>query len=683
MGLKGDQMKQKVLVKGPVLTQSGYGEQARFALRALRSKESELDIYIIPTAWGQTGWISVANEERTWIDQCIAKTHLHMQQGGTFDISLQVTIPNEWETIAPVNIGYTAGIETTKVSPLWLQKANIMNKIIVVSSHSKEVFEKTIYQGNHPESGAPVILKCEAPIEVVNYPVRRAPKKNVKLNLDYDFNFLAISQWGPRKNFDNLINWFIEENFDQEVGLVLKTSIKGNSRIDRHYTEQKLEQIVKSHGDIKCKVYLLHGDLTESEMTGLYSHSKIKALISTTHGEGYGLPLFEAAYNGLPVIAPGWSGQRDFLYVPDNRSPTGKLKPLFATVEYDLQNVQSEAVWDGVIQADSQWAFPKESSFKKRLREVRTNYSRFKKSATKLKKYLTSEFTEEKMYSQFSSIVSPGIESREDISSLKSEILKIKNPSQRSAALGEQIRTLSSQAEKLELLKDSFKGETCYVLSCGPTITDHNTKKIKELLSNNVVIAVKQAFDLFAEHVDFHTYNCANFKHYDYSSRHPISIESSTSPRPLGNCDIKFFIRERDFNKSVAVTSDFSKWTYENSALLRPYGPGIMYESVFYLAQHLGVSEIITIGWDNSLIKGGAAKQHFYDKVDAPYNKEDFIHQNEVAQNPNAVATLDHEATITTNAISAWNDWLQLNNITLKIISDINPAPNAIQREKI
>ena len=108
-----------------------------------------------------------------------------------------------------------------------------------------------------------------------------------------------------------------------------------------------------------------------------------------------------------------------------------------------------------------------------------------------------------------------------------------------------------------------------------------------------------------------------------------------------------------------------------------------MYESVFYLAQHLGVSEIITIGWDNSLIKGGAAKQHFYDKVGAPYNKEDFIHQNEVAQNPNAVATLDHEATITTNAISAWNDWLQLNNITLKIISDINPAPNAIQREKI
>jgi len=43
---------------------------------------------------------------------------------------------------------------------------------------------------------------------------------------------------GPKKNFNNLINWFIEENFDQEVGLVLKTSIKNNSIIDREHTRK-------------------------------------------------------------------------------------------------------------------------------------------------------------------------------------------------------------------------------------------------------------------------------------------------------------------------------------------------------------------------------------------------------------------------------------------------------------
>ena len=64
-------MKKKILVRGPVLSQSGYGEQARFALRALRSKEHLFDIFIIPLAWGKTGWIWEESELRTWMDERI------------------------------------------------------------------------------------------------------------------------------------------------------------------------------------------------------------------------------------------------------------------------------------------------------------------------------------------------------------------------------------------------------------------------------------------------------------------------------------------------------------------------------------------------------------------------------------------------------------------------------------
>lgn len=391
-------MKQKILIRGPVLSQSGYGEQARFAMRAIRSREDLFDVYILPVNWGQTGWVSLDNEERKWIDEKIKATHAHTQQNGQFDISLQVTIPNEFERLAPINIGYTAGIETTKVAAVWLQKVNQMDKIIVVSNHSKEVFESTVYTAQDPNTGHLMKLECNIPIEVVNYPVRGFKKKKVNLNLDYDFNYLAISQWGPRKNFDNLINWFIEENSDKEVGLVLKTSIKNNSIVDREFTEKKLKNIISAHGDVKCKVYLLHGDLSEQELAGLYQDKKIKCLISTTHGEGYGLPLFEAAYNGLPVVCVGWSGQKDFLYMPQKN---GKLKPMFASVEYSLQNVQPEAVWNGVIEPESQWAFPEEASFKKRLREVRENNSKFTRSASKLKKYLVENFTKEALYSQF------------------------------------------------------------------------------------------------------------------------------------------------------------------------------------------------------------------------------------------------------------------------------------------
>ena len=59
--------RQKVLVVGPALTLSGYGEQTRFALRSLRSQEDQYDIYLNTTSWGQTGWIHEDDEEREWI----------------------------------------------------------------------------------------------------------------------------------------------------------------------------------------------------------------------------------------------------------------------------------------------------------------------------------------------------------------------------------------------------------------------------------------------------------------------------------------------------------------------------------------------------------------------------------------------------------------------------------------
>ena len=72
-------IKTKVVVRGPCLTQSGYGEHARMVLRALRAKEDELDIYIVPVGWGQTGWKHEDTEERKWLDQKISLTLLFYQ----------------------------------------------------------------------------------------------------------------------------------------------------------------------------------------------------------------------------------------------------------------------------------------------------------------------------------------------------------------------------------------------------------------------------------------------------------------------------------------------------------------------------------------------------------------------------------------------------------------------------
>ena len=286
----GDIMRQKVILKGPVLTRSGYGEQARFALRALQSREDLFDIYIQPLSWGATTWISEQTEERASIDSLIKKTIGFLQQGGKFDMSLQITIPNEFEKMASVNIGYTAGIETTACSAEWLQKINsIIDRVIVVSSFSKGAFIDSSYTGE--VDGQPMTLKLDKPIEHVNYAVKEFDSlPELKLDLDYDFNFLAMAQWGPRKNLPNTVKWFIEEFHDEEVGLILKTNITKNCLIDRELVHSRLkDQFNTMFPDKVCKIYLLHGDMTETEIHSLYKHPKVSAMVALPHGEGFGL----------------------------------------------------------------------------------------------------------------------------------------------------------------------------------------------------------------------------------------------------------------------------------------------------------------------------------------------------------------------------------------------------------
>jgi len=135
----------KVLVRGPALSQSGYGEHTRLVLRALRSREEELDLYLISTSWGATNWIFEDDEERKWLDQLINKTLPILEQQKQnpqiplFDMSLQVTIPNELTRLSSQNILYTAGIETDRACPLWVAKCHeLANKIIVISEHAKK-----------------------------------------------------------------------------------------------------------------------------------------------------------------------------------------------------------------------------------------------------------------------------------------------------------------------------------------------------------------------------------------------------------------------------------------------------------------------------------------------------------------------------------------------------------------
>jgi glycosyltransferase involved in cell wall biosynthesis len=408
-------MQKKILINAPLLSASGYGEMARFALSTLRKNQDKFDIYVNVINWGQTGYLFEEDETYEYIKYLRIKTDQYARSGGQFDISLQITIPNEWKKMAPVNIGYTAGIETNFISPAWLDPSNQMDRVIVISEHAKSSFVNTIFGDQNGNQ-----YRVTTEIDVVHFPLKTKETEEFKLELTSPFNFLTVNQWGPRKNIEQLIHAFVEEFRYEDVGLVVKTNTANDSNTDRAATESRLAALLASFGQRKCKVYLVHGRLSDKQMASIYHNSKVKAFASATHGEGFGFPIFEAVEAELPIIATDWSGHLDFLTVRDEQENNKKM---FAKVDYDLKPIDPSHVWPGVMESGVQWAYPNMGSLRSRMREVYKDETRFKSWAKKLRKFNELKFSEEAVESKFMHSFSRFLPNEEQIAVQDDELI--------------------------------------------------------------------------------------------------------------------------------------------------------------------------------------------------------------------------------------------------------------------
>jgi glycosyltransferase involved in cell wall biosynthesis len=234
-----------------------------------------------------------------------------------------------------------------------------MDEVIVPSNHVKDCLTNTGTVTKQisvvPESYVDAIRSTEHP---------RLPSYSTEFNFLVFGQFTGNSYMNDRKNTFNTIKWLCEAfKDDPAVGIVVKTNMGRNTKIDRSVVKNTLKQLLK---DVRKgpypKVHFLHGDMYDDEVASLYVHPQIKALVSLTRGEGFGLPTLEAAASGLPVIATGWSGHLDFL-------KQGK----FVSVTYQLGEIHPSRIDGRIFVQGSRWANASEEDFKKRVLKFRNN----------------------------------------------------------------------------------------------------------------------------------------------------------------------------------------------------------------------------------------------------------------------------------------------------------------------
>jgi ADP-heptose:LPS heptosyltransferase len=124
--------------------------------------------------------------------------------------------------------------------------------------------------------------------------------------------------------------------------------------------------------------------LSNEELAALFKSKSIHAFLTLTHGEGYGLPILEAAACGLPVVATDWSGHLDFL--------TKDGKKLFVPVNFELKDIAPESVWKDVYEQGSKWAWPLESDAKMKMSKVVMSYDRPKAWAAELAEHVAAKY---------------------------------------------------------------------------------------------------------------------------------------------------------------------------------------------------------------------------------------------------------------------------------------------------
>lgn len=390
--------KNTCVIYAPIETYSGYGARSRDIAKAIiELKKDVWDIKIISCRWGNTpnGFLN-NNPEWGFLKQYIGPSQLSSQP----DIMFWVTIPSEAQPVGKWNCLVTAGIETTIAPAEWIEGCNRMNLILGSSKHTIEVlknskFEKRDQQTNQPVGNIEFKTDSEVIFEGANIETYKPVKSTFDLsNVKEDFSYLFVGHWmqgqlgEDRKNVGLLVKAFYEtfKNKSKKPALILKTSTVGSSYMDRDELIKRIKAIKDTVKSTNLpNIYLLHGELSDAEMNEIYNHTKVKAMVNLTKGEGFGRPLLEFSLTNKPIITTNWSGHTDY------------LNPEFTTLLPGTMTKVHPSAANNMLMAEAEWFSVDYGQTGSYLKDVFENYKNYTDKAKRQGFQSRTNFSFEKM----------------------------------------------------------------------------------------------------------------------------------------------------------------------------------------------------------------------------------------------------------------------------------------------
>ena len=229
-------MRPNIVIQAPVFSLSGYGAHSRDIVTALFNSK-KYNIAIAASGWGGTSTTDKIPADTLDMLMFMVRNEIRTKENLVF---VHVGIPPEFKRVGEINIGITAGIESDKLPPQWMESCNIMDGIIVPSVFIRDLFVRGGVK-------VPVYVAGEGVDNAIYHP---KIENTLPLTFQTKFNFLTTGQWsgndvdGDRKGIGKLIRLFCEEfRESQDVGLVLKVFSFNVSSPDNFFTKQRIDRI--------------------------------------------------------------------------------------------------------------------------------------------------------------------------------------------------------------------------------------------------------------------------------------------------------------------------------------------------------------------------------------------------------------------------------------------------------